>query len=288
MEISRSNDRLAGGVVSAGDPDLSDAVGSWFNTNRTTDEIVRLDIARRGDRLVLRVFGAGEPDPIPWPETTAIPYVSALGSREVTGFEAHRDLGFMETHLAANLKYGVLVIQSYNRFKDGSGRGCYFTREFFHQDVAHDHGPGAAVGDDARWPFMMDADNPRVSPGGKIDLGELTGHWINSKRATRVIRELRLRHKGDGYRLHAEGAGAPRDWGEVPVTPFASGADARDAAGFHAVYDWGFQRMLLAANMNKGLLIIASYNLFLDGTPRANYFTREFFYQASGPWSVEG
>jgi hypothetical protein len=286
MKITRSNDRPPGGVATAGDPDLSDAVGSWFNSSRTTGEIVRLDIARRGDRLALQVFGAGEPDPIPWPEATAIPYASALGSREVTAFEAHCDLGFMETHLAANLKYGTLVIQSYNRFKDGSGRDCYFTREFFHQDVAHDHGPSVAVVADARCPFMMAADNPRGSPGGEVDLAELTGHWKNTRRSTRAIRELRLRHSGDGYLLHAVGAGAPRDWGEVPVTPCASGADARDAAGFHAVYDWGSQRMILAANMNKGLMIIASFNLFFDGTPRANYLTREFFYQASGPWAM--
>jgi len=39
----------------------------------------------------------------------------------------------METQVAANLKYGVLVIQSYNRFRDDSGRPSYFTREFFHR-----------------------------------------------------------------------------------------------------------------------------------------------------------
>ena len=73
------------------------------------------------------------------------------------------------------------------------------------------------------------------------------------------------------------------DWGEVAVTPHASGvADANDPAGFHAVCAPGFQQTLLAANMNKGLLIIASYNSFHDGSRRPDDFSREFFYQVDG------
>jgi hypothetical protein len=266
----------------AGALDLSNAVGSWVNAFRPTGEIARLDIMQRGDGLALKIFGAGEPDPIPWPETTAIPFVSALGSRELTGFEAHCDLGFMETHLAANLKYGTLVIQSYNRFKDGSGRARYFNREFFHKDVVYDYGPGTLAHNDSDLPFMMAADIPRGNAVGSIDLGELTGLWKNTKRTTRAIREFRLRQEGDRFLLHAEGAGAPRDWGEVPVTFCVTSAGASDAVGFHAVYDFGFQRMVLAGNLNKGLIIIASFHMFLDGSPRSNYFTREFFYQLAG------
>jgi len=35
--------------------------------------------------------------------------------------------------IVSNYAKGVLVIQSYSRFCDGSGRPDYFTREFFHQ-----------------------------------------------------------------------------------------------------------------------------------------------------------
>ena len=231
----------------------------------------------------MNIEGAGPPERIAWPEIPAIPYVASLDSAEVTGFEAHCDLGFMETHLAANIKHGVLVMQSYNRFKDGSGRGAYFTREFFHQIVIHEHGLTRATPDDDRAAFMMAAD---VSSGGErtasVDLGELTGLWKNTKRATRVIRELTLTKNGDAYELNAFGAGAPRDWGKVVVIPHAGGVDAHDPAGFLAVYDFDFMQMFLAANMNKGLLIIASYNTFRDGSGRSNYFSREFFYRAEG------
>ena len=134
---------------------------------------------------------------------------------------------------------------------------------------------------DDRVAFMMAADVPKGGErAASVDLGELTGSWRNTNRATRVIRELTLTKSGDAYELNAFGAGAPRDWGKVVVIPHASGVDTHDAAGFVAIYDFHFMQMFLAANMNKGLLIIASYNTFRDGGGRSNYFTREFFYRA--------
>jgi hypothetical protein len=280
LKFSRANDILSAGLCVSPPSILADVVGTWFNTNPTTGEIVRLTITERDGGLLLNIEGAGAPDRMAWPEIAAIPYVASLESAEVTGFEAHCDLGFMETRLAANIKHGVLVMQSYNRFKDGSGRGAYFTREFFHQNVFHEHGLTHAPSTYDCAAFMMAAD---VSSGGErtatVDLGELTGLWKNTNRATRVIRELTLTKNGEVYELQAFGADAPRDWGKVSVIPHAGGVDAHDPAGFLAVYDFDFMQMFLAANMNKGLLIIASYNSFRDGSGRSNYFSREFFYR---------
>ena len=158
LKFSRANDILGAGLAASPPPSLADLVGSWLNTNPTTGEIARLTISECEGRLLLSIEGAGPPGRIAWPETPAIPYVARLDSAEVTGFEAHCNLGFMETHLAANLKHGVLVIQSYNRFKDGSGQGAYFTREFFHQNVVHEHVPTCAPPRDDRAAFMMAAD----------------------------------------------------------------------------------------------------------------------------------
>jgi hypothetical protein len=283
LKFSRANDCLGAGLSASPPLVPADVVGSWFNTNPTTGEIARLTISEREGWLLLNIEGAGPTERIAWPKISAIPYVASLDSAEVIGFEAHCDLGFMETHLAANIKYGVLVMQSYNRFKDGSGRGAYFTREFFHQNVTHEHGLTCATPNDDHAAFMMAAD---VSRGAErpapVDLGELTGLWKNTKRNTRVIRALTLTKVGDAFELNAFGAGAPREWGKVNVVPHAGGVDAHDPAGFLAVYDFDFMRMLLAANMNKGLLIIASFNTFRDGSPRSNYFSREFFYRAEG------
>jgi hypothetical protein len=283
LTISRANDVLDKDLYKSPSPCLASVVGAWFNTSPTTGEIARMVISEREGSLLLNVETAGSTKRIAWPETRAIPYTASLGSPEVIGFDAHCDLTFMETHLAANIKYGVLVVQSYNRFKDGSGRGAYFTREFFHQNVIHEHGLNRSAPDDDRAPFMMASDIPsggvQTAP---VDLDKLTGLWMNTNRATQVIRELTLTKAGKAYELHAFGAGAPRDWGKVVVIPHAGDVDAHDAAGFFAVYDFDFMEMFLAANVNKGLLIIASYNTFRDGSGRSNYFSREFFYRARG------
>ncbi len=283
---SRPTDSLADDIRGTGPepsppPDLTGIVGSRFNTNQETREIARLMVSERDGMLVLNIEGAGLSERISWSESLGVPYAEGPGSAEVTGFETHCDYGFMEMHLAADLKYSVMVIQSYNRFKDGSGRPPYLTREFFHQDVVHELTPACSTPNGDREEFILAADVPsrsgRIAP---VDLGELTGCWKNTKRATRVIRELSLTKNGDAFELTARGAGAPRDWGTVAVVPHAAGVDAHDPADFLAVYEFGYMQMVLAANMNKGLMIIASYNAFRDGSRRSNYFSREFFYRA--------
>src|SRR5262249_34657857 len=129
---SRANDIRGTGPGPTPPPDLTGIIGSWFNTNHETREIARLMVSERDGMLVLNIDWAGLRERISWPETLAVPYPEGPGSSEVVGFETHCDFGFMDTYLAANLKHGVMVIQSYNRFKDGSGWPPYFTREFFH------------------------------------------------------------------------------------------------------------------------------------------------------------
>ena len=185
LKFSRANDCLGAGLSTSPPPVLADVVGTWFNTDPTTGEIARLTISEREGRLLLHVEAAGSPERITWPLIPAIPYVARLDSALVTGFQAHCDLTFMETHLAANIKHGVMVMQSYNRFKDGSGRGAYFTREFFHQGVIHEHSLPCSMPHDDRAAFMMAAD---ISSGSKntpqVDLRELTGLWKNTNRTT--------------------------------------------------------------------------------------------------------
>ena len=70
----------------------------------------------------------------------------------------------------------------------------------------------------------------------------------------------------------------------MPVVPYAENVSSRQPSGFFADYDFGFMELRLAANFNKGLLIVAGFSRFRSGDARSNYFTREFFYheRASG------
>ena len=125
MRFSRANDRV-GTENLAVRPAPEELQGTWFNTNPDTGEIGKIVISVQDGVVSLQVFGVDADDLIPWGESVATPYVDRIGSSLVTGFISDHDLGFVRTRLAANVKYGVLVIQSYNEFRDGSGRPAVF------------------------------------------------------------------------------------------------------------------------------------------------------------------
>ena len=111
---------------------LSPLVGNWVNTNPDSSYLVRVVLTEQDGRLVLRGYGANESAPIDWGEVEAVPYAAGT-SLMAGGFHAFYNLDGIETHLVANQKLGILVIQSYTRYLDGSGRTSHFAREFFHR-----------------------------------------------------------------------------------------------------------------------------------------------------------
>ncbi|MEG4581614.1 hypothetical protein QUA71_18665 [Microcoleus sp. MON1_C5] len=112
--------------------DLSPLVGEWVNTKPDSSYLVRVVLTSRDGRLVFRGYGANEPDPIDWGEVEAMPYVAGT-SQMAGGFQATYNLDGIETQVMANQKLGVLVLNLYTRYLDGSDRTSHFTREFYHR-----------------------------------------------------------------------------------------------------------------------------------------------------------
>lgn len=249
--------------------------GVWFNCDTGTGEISKIVFAVRDGRITMRAFGASNPGPIDWGETPAKPYVDRIGSSVITGLTADYDFGFMKTRIAGNIKYGVLVIQSYNEFYDESGRPAYFTREFFSKEITHRHPElpagalSAAHSDEAR----------QGTAAGVVDLSSFAGHWTNTNPETLAITHFELFSRGGCYYIRAFGAGRPEPWGEAQAAPHAYDASSTRAVAFLCRYEWNFAEVILAGNENKGLVIIASYHRFKDAGQRSNYFKREFFYR---------
>jgi hypothetical protein len=284
IPYTRLNDLWPGGPPSPGPLDLSPALGNWSNFKPDTGEIRSLSLSEAGGGLILRAFGADDPEPRDWGETPALPHASGLAAREISGFTARYDFGFMETQIAANIKYGTLVIQSYNSFRDSSGRPAYFNREFFYQDLGAEPPPArlAGPGDAPGLPCRMAGDDPGDGAGafpGTVDLAPLLGSWRNTYRDSKGIRRFVLARQGDRYLLRGWGVLRDEDWGTVPVVPHAPHVASRQPAGFLARYDFGFSRVTLAVNENKGLLVVAAFTTFADGSARSSYLTREFFYR---------
>ena len=78
--------------------------------------------------------------------------------------------------------------------------------------------------------------------------------------------------------MQAFGANAPAlcEWGEVTGTVFSDDVASTTGLAFRAFYDFGFKETILQAKVKKGVLVVANFNRFKDGSRRANYFSREF------------
>jgi hypothetical protein len=110
--------------------------GVWINTNGDSRGIVKVAVAIRNSNLVLRAFGAGDPEPSDWGETTADQiYAGSISSQTAAGFTAWYHFDFSQVHLQANWNQGLLVLATFTSFTDGSRRSNYFSREFFRREL---------------------------------------------------------------------------------------------------------------------------------------------------------
>jgi hypothetical protein len=118
-------------------------------------------------------------------------------------------------------------------------------------------------------------------PAAPVDPAPLVGTWVSFDPATRGIVRVVVASRGGRLAVRAFGAGspAPHDWGEAAGDAFAGSVDAAAAVGFTARYRFGFVDTLLAAYLNRRLLVVDTYNVFGDGSGRASYFSRDHFHQ---------
>lgn len=218
-------------------PDVAPLLGTWVNAKRNTDHIATAVLTDRDGAVRVRLYGSTD-----WGEVDAVPYVFT-GTTDVAGFHARYSFDAVRVEIAANVKLGILVIQTYTSFQDG--RLSQFSREFFYRST--------------------------VEPNGEVRTGVsfLTGAWVNTNVATRWIREFTL----TGSTLHVLGANEPTDWGATEITTYLD--DAGDPA-FHASYDLDTVSAALAGNTGKSIVIIAAFLRQKNGGS-ANTFCREFF-----------
>jgi hypothetical protein len=116
-------------------------------------------------------------------------------------------------------------------------------------------------------------DQPK--PDTVIDFTPVLGTWMNSNTQTKWIEKFTLTKHDEQIIMHAYGTQSPKDWGETEVTPFVDNINEK---AFCARYELDSVESLLAANMNKGLWVIAAFLQFKDGN-QPNFLCREFYYR---------
>jgi hypothetical protein len=135
----RAEDELPEGTVlphvSGGVAKLSaDRItGTWHATDLHARGAVELRLTEAEDGLFVQVFGASSVEPIDWGRVRAGTYGAGVTADTAMAFTAVFDFGFLTASLAAYVKQGILVLDIFTKFTDGSGRADYFSREFFHR-----------------------------------------------------------------------------------------------------------------------------------------------------------
>ena len=117
----------------------------------------------------------------------------------------------------------------------------------------------------------------------RIEIEPMAGHWLKTNDKPQWIGSAEIDVDGDRLlvRLHGGGLGpAPHDWGGVLTdVVYGSRVDTTDAHAGAFVCHYSFEEfdIEVQANLNLGLLVIATYVTFRESGPFSNRFTREFF-----------
>jgi hypothetical protein len=123
----------------------------------------------------------------------------------------------------------------------------------------------------------------RTGPAS-LETSTMVRSWTNTNPATQGITSVKIRQVDGSLRLAIEGAahGAPFQWGEVEIAAvYAENPSSSKGMAFSARYDFGFLETLVEGNVNAGLLVLAAFHTFRDGSKRSNYFSREFFHEVT-------
>ena len=121
------------------------------------------------------------------------------------------------------------------------------------------------------------------APRPRVAVEAMAGRWIKTNDKAQWIGGLDVRVDGDDLLVRVAGGGAgpsPADWGIARTTNVYAGAltsGNADAGAFVARYALPDADVEVQANLNLGLLVVATYVAFREPGPYANRFTREFF-----------
>ena len=120
-----------------------------------------------------------------------------------------------------------------------------------------------------------------VGPGGRqaavpLDPGPLLGRWANYDQQTTGILEAEVVLRARLLVVRIRGSAGPSR--EAVATAFSAGVREREAVGFMGRCFVDSGSILLAAYLNKRLLVLDAYTVFTDTSRRSNYFQRDHFY----------
>ena len=265
--------------------DAASLAGLWVGADRRTMSVEAIDIAQRDGVCVLRVAGGDIAGPRDWGEVEASTYAADVDGTVAIGATARYDFDFLDTTLTFFTKSGIIILCTFNRWKDGSARADYFTREFLYRRFREGGRNGAAG--------IVSGGISRGLDRGTVpitDTASITGRFRSCDRATPGFVEITVAGEARHLEITLRAASRPAShFGQtgdmLPIrgTAFGDSVHGGAAAGFLAESQRPFQRLLLAAYLNKGLLAIDTFATFPGGSGRSAYRSRDHFYRVAVP-----
>jgi hypothetical protein len=289
--------------------DASSLAGFWVGADRHTMSVEAIDVTQREGVCVLRVAGGDIAGPRDWGEVEASTHAADVDGTVAIGATARYDFGFLDTTLTCFAKSGIVILCTFNSWKDGSARADYFTREFLYRRLREGGRDGAA--EIVSGGISRGLDRPagptavasatdrgtvprsRSAAGEKrtvpvIDTASITGRFRSCDRETPGFLELTVAGEARHLEINLRAASRPashfnqrRDVLAIRGTAFGESVHGGPAAGFLAESQSSFQRLVLAAYLNKGLLAIDTFATFSDGSGRSAYRSRDHFYRVA-------
>lgn len=120
---------------------------------------------------------------------------------------------------------------------------------------------------------FFDANKLAVFPG------TLLGTWVNVNPATRGMVKVIVELAGATLSVHPFGACVPTpcDWGRRNAIAYAANVSARPAIAFSVVFPQGFKNTIVVGHLEGSFLEVETFNDFVDGSGRSDYYSRELF-----------
>lgn len=114
-----------------------------------------------------------------------------------------------------------------------------------------------------------------------IETSQILGRWKNSKQGTKGISTFTFTHSNGDLMITVEGSNEGQmsgTYGPLPCVVYAPGPGSTSFSAFEISFATTERTYFLAGNINKGLIIIASY-IQSTVSDESNFFIREFFYK---------
>jgi hypothetical protein len=279
--------------------DAAPLAGLWVGADRHTMSVDAIDIAQRDGVCALRVAGGDAAGPRDWGEVEASTHAADVDATVAIGATARYDFGFLDTTLTFFAKSGIIILCTFNQWKDDSARADYFTREFLYRRFREGGRNGAAGivsggisrGLDRLTSGLVPVPRSAAAEKGtvpRIDAAPITGRFRSCDRGTPGFVEVTVAGEDRHLEIMLRAASRPashlgQPGGVVTIrgTAFGESVHGGAAAGFLAESPPSSRRLLLAAYLNKGLLAIDTFATFPEGSGRSACRSRDHFYRVA-------